>query len=341
MNSKISVTIGIPTYNRLGYLKEAVSSALAQTYPNIEILISQNPHSDCDVREEIADYCRSLAGVYPRVRYQLRPANLGPPENHRWVFENAGGDYVMLIGDDDRLLPNAMENLVNGIVPGASVIFGRRYMIDAEGRRQPRIIAPEKPDASFFGGWPFSQYEVPPGPLADAELWAWRQGMGVESSIIRTDVFRRVRYPADQDMPDMEFFILLARQQDLFVFVPAYVTEYRVHSNSTTGRGFVNFRELFDRLERLPVRSEIEPYKQKYLRMLAFRAVSRALLAGDVQYARRLLESKYYPHNGRTGSKGLMIKASVTLPGNLGVHVYNLLHAIRFKGRYSDVRAYF
>ena len=51
MEPKISVTIGIPTYNRLNYLKEAVSSALAQTYPNIEILISQNPHQERVVQE--------------------------------------------------------------------------------------------------------------------------------------------------------------------------------------------------------------------------------------------------------------------------------------------------
>jgi hypothetical protein len=159
--------------------------------------------------------------------------------------------------------------------------------------------------------------------------------MGVESSIIRTDVFRRVRYPAHLDMPDMEFFIVLARQGDRFVFVPEYVTEYRFHSNSTTGRGFLNFRELFDDLERLSVRPEIEPYKCKYLRMLAFRAVSRALLVGDVDYARRLLASKYYPRDVRTGSKGLMIKASAALPGHLGAYAYNLLYAIRFGQRYK------
>ena len=59
MKSKVSVTIGIPTYDRLHYLREAVASALAQTYPNIEILISQNPHRDRHIREEIA-------GILPR-----------------------------------------------------------------------------------------------------------------------------------------------------------------------------------------------------------------------------------------------------------------------------------
>ncbi|MBV8134988.1 MAG: glycosyltransferase family 2 protein [Deltaproteobacteria bacterium] len=335
MESRVLVTVGIPTYNRLHYLKEAVASAIAQTYSNIEILISQNPHAERRIRDEIAEYCQSLAARDPRVRYELRSENLGPSENHQWVFEHARGDYVMLIGDDDRLLPSAIENLVSAILPGVSVVFGRRYIIDAEGRRQARYVVPPDPDASFFASWPYSQYEVPPGVLRDAELWAWRQAMGVEASIIKTEVFRRVRYRHDLDIPDFPFFVDLARKGDKFFFVPEHVNEYRFHPNSTTGRGFVHYRELFDYLEPLSVRPEIEPYKGKFLRMLAFRAASKALLTGDVEYVRRLLASRYYPADLRTGSKGFLIKASAALPGNLGAHAYSLLYAIRFGHRYK------
>ena len=41
------VSIGIPTYNRAdGYLRECIESAINQTYPNIEIVISDNCSSD-------------------------------------------------------------------------------------------------------------------------------------------------------------------------------------------------------------------------------------------------------------------------------------------------------
>src|SRR5579872_3680680 len=123
MEPKISVTIGIPTYNRLHYLKQAVVSALAQTYPNIEILISQNPYRECGTREEIAKYCQGLAARHSRVRYHLQPHNLGQTPNFNWLADNASGDYVFLIGDDDRLLPNAIEILVSAFEPGTSVIF--------------------------------------------------------------------------------------------------------------------------------------------------------------------------------------------------------------------------
>jgi glycosyltransferase involved in cell wall biosynthesis len=336
MDAKISVTIGIPTYNRLSYLKEAVASALAQTYRNIEILISQNPHPESRIRNQIVEYCQSLVAQDRRVRYQLRPQNLGPPENFQWIVDNARGDYVILIGDDDRLTRNAIETLVGALAPDVGVAFGRRHIIDSWGRRQPRCVLPENPDPSFFSGWPFTQYEVPAGPLSDPELWAWRQAMGVETSLVRTRDFRRVRYREDIDMPDLEFFIFLARAGSHFVFVAEYVTEYRFHDNSTTGRGFVNFREVFDDLERLPVRAEIEPYKRKLLEMLAFRATSKCLLVGDVDAARRLLASEYCPRAVRNGSKGLLIKLSAALPGDLGPRAFNFLYAIKHGHRYKQ-----
>jgi glycosyltransferase involved in cell wall biosynthesis len=338
MDSKISVTIGIPTYNRLGYMKEACVSALTQTYPNVEVLISQNPHGDRHIREDIADFCQELAGRDSRVRYQLRPRNLGQEENYQWIVDNARGDYVLLIGDDDRLLPNAIQTLVSALTPDANVVFGRRYIIDAEGHRQPRCVAPARPTARFFSGWPFTQYEVPAGRLADAELWAWRQAMGIETSIVRTEDFRRIRFRQDRDMPDLEFFIFLARAGGEFICVPEYVTEYRFHANSKTSKGFANFREVFDDLEQLPVREEVEPYKRKLLQMLAFRAASRSLLAGHVDHARHLLGSEYYP-SVHTGIEGLIIRASAALPKAIGSLAYNCLYRIRFGHRYRAVTA--
>src|SRR5277367_3970820 len=93
----VSVTIGIPTYNRLHYLKQSTASALAQDYPNLEILISQNPHPDAAIREPIAEYCRKLAASDSRIRYQLLPKDNGPPANFNTVGDAARGEYLMMI----------------------------------------------------------------------------------------------------------------------------------------------------------------------------------------------------------------------------------------------------
>ena len=337
MKPNIFVTIGIPTYNRLVYLKEAVDSALSQTYANCELLISQNPHDDPNIRREVSEYCQHLVTLDPRVRYDRRDRNVGAPANFQWLVDNARGEYIILIGDDDHLLPNAVESLVSGLSTDVVVSFGRRHIIDDRGRRLPRFVAPANPDAYFFEGWPYSQYIVPTGCLDSPELWAWRQAMGVETSLIRTRDFRRIRYREDIDMPDLEFFIFLARESGKFCFVPEYVTEYRFHPNSTTGGGFSNFKELFDDLEHLCVDAKVEPYKRKLLEWLAFKAVSKSLIVGDLDSVRRLLRNEYYPAAGTTGKKGRMIKVSAALPRNLGAAAYRLLYAIKFGRKYRNM----
>jgi glycosyltransferase involved in cell wall biosynthesis len=334
MDSTVSVTIGIPTYNRPRYLKEAVASALAQTYPNVEILISQNPHSDPRLSAEIADYCRSIAIQHRQVAYECQPRNIGQTGNYQWLINNARGDYIFLIGDDDRILPSGVETLVKELAEDVAVVFGRRKRIDADGRVLPRCVHPSAPDAEFFEGWPFTQYQVPAGRLANAELWTWRQAMGVETSLIRTKDFRTVGYP-DIDMPDVEFFILLARERAVFVAVPEYVTEYRAHMDSSTGRGFNDFRALSDDLSALDVSDEIEPYKRKLMGVLVFKAVSKCLLAGQFGHARRLLASKYYPADARAGSKGLAIRLCAVLPEKIAPSTYNFLYSVKNRRRYK------
>ena len=46
MTSLPKVTIAIPTYNRAAYLEQAIGSALAQTYPHVEVIVSDNCSTD-------------------------------------------------------------------------------------------------------------------------------------------------------------------------------------------------------------------------------------------------------------------------------------------------------
>lgn len=66
------------------------------------------------------------------MRYQLRSRNLGPPGNFQWLVDNARGDYVLVIGDDDHLMPGTPEILTSGIGPEVVVSFDRRHIIDEQ-----------------------------------------------------------------------------------------------------------------------------------------------------------------------------------------------------------------
>jgi glycosyltransferase involved in cell wall biosynthesis len=91
------VTIGIPTYNRAaGYLRDALESALAQDYPNLEIVVSDNGSTD-----DTEAYVAGLAD--PRVRYFKQQPSLTPDGNFNFCLAQAQGSYFILLHDDDIL----------------------------------------------------------------------------------------------------------------------------------------------------------------------------------------------------------------------------------------------
>lgn len=92
------VTIAIPTYNRANsFLPIALTSALAQTYPRLEVLVSDNASSD-----DTASFMREHAGE-PRLRYLRHEVNVGAHENYNYCLSQARGDYFLLLHDDDAI----------------------------------------------------------------------------------------------------------------------------------------------------------------------------------------------------------------------------------------------
>jgi len=91
------VTVGIPAYDRPGELERAVTSALAQDYPRIEVLVSDDASPGVSVRQVL----ERLAAADARLRFVTQPRNLGHAANYQWVLEAARGDYFMWLSDDD------------------------------------------------------------------------------------------------------------------------------------------------------------------------------------------------------------------------------------------------
>jgi glycosyltransferase involved in cell wall biosynthesis len=104
------VTIGIPTYNRSRFLIHALTSAVEQDWPELEVIVSDNASSD-DTRA----VCEPFLARYPFVRYTRHVSNIGAFRNFASVRERARGEYFMWLSDDDWLdrnyLPRCVELL--------------------------------------------------------------------------------------------------------------------------------------------------------------------------------------------------------------------------------------
>lgn len=107
-SSQPLVSVGIPTYNRAEKLRRAAASVLEQTYPNLELFISDDGSTD-----QTPVVCEELRERDARVRCTRTPSNLGLAANYNAVIQGTRGEYVMMLSDDDWLAPDYVERCVN------------------------------------------------------------------------------------------------------------------------------------------------------------------------------------------------------------------------------------
>lgn len=122
---KFSVTI--PAYKDQ-YLKECIDSVLCQNYTNFELIIV-NDASPYNLDDIVAQYNDS------RIRYYKNEMGFGGLNvvgNWNKCLEYAQGDFIICMGDDDKLLPNCLEDYAVLIdkYPNLDVYHMRTEMID-------------------------------------------------------------------------------------------------------------------------------------------------------------------------------------------------------------------
>lgn len=103
-------SIAIPTFNRLELLKRAISSVLAQTYSNIELLVLNNASTD-GTKEWLDDF----VGVHPRVKVVHNAENLGSIGNVKSIPKYITGQYLLVLSDDDLLEKDFVKEAVNDL----------------------------------------------------------------------------------------------------------------------------------------------------------------------------------------------------------------------------------
>lgn len=105
------VAVGLPTYNRPEFLRQAIESILKQTYRDFELLISDNASPNPATREICEDY----VAADPRVKYVRQKTNIGVFNNFQFVYERASAPYFMWASDDDLWEPEFIERGVQAL----------------------------------------------------------------------------------------------------------------------------------------------------------------------------------------------------------------------------------
>jgi glycosyltransferase involved in cell wall biosynthesis len=101
----MKVSVLIPTYNRAYIIRDALQSALAQTYPDFEIIVVDDGSTD-----NTADVVNSLGDR--RIRYLQHPANRGCSAGYNTAISEATGELVAPLDSDDLWKPEYLERQV-------------------------------------------------------------------------------------------------------------------------------------------------------------------------------------------------------------------------------------
>ena len=152
-NPKVSIVI--PVYNGSNYLKEAIDSALAQTYKNIEVIVINDGSNDGGETDKI---CKSYGN---RIRY-FKKENGGVASALNMGIEKMEGEYFSWLSHDDVYLPRKIETqikfLASNQLQGEKVILFANYeLIDKDSILMQRVeldhsMLEEKPEYALLRG---------------------------------------------------------------------------------------------------------------------------------------------------------------------------------------------
>ena len=204
------VSVIIPVYNGEKFLRDAIESILAQTYPDFELLVIDDASIDGSL-ELIRSYDD------PRMRILENPVNLGLSGVRNRGIKEARGEYIAFLDCDDISLPTRLE-------------------------KQVRLFE-TNPEVGLCGTWTrtfgdtvSSEWRYP----AHSDILRCRMifdnPFATSSVMLRSEVLARIRTHFDTRFPPAEDYELWERISKKYrvANIPEVLNLYRIHDRQTS-----------------------------------------------------------------------------------------------------------
>ena len=129
----IYISICIPAYKRIDYLKRLLLSIEQQNYKNFEVIISDDSDDDT-----VYNYLQSLINL-SQIQYFKNSTSLGTPANWNAAISKAKGDWIKIMHDDDWFsTKDSLQKFVDATLQGPKFIYSAySNFIETEDRYQP------------------------------------------------------------------------------------------------------------------------------------------------------------------------------------------------------------
>lgn len=213
------VSVIVPVYNSEKVLERCISSILAQTYNNIEIILVNDGSTD-----NSGDICNSYSKKNKRICV-IHQENMGVSAARNSGILHAAGDYVQFVDSDDYIDRNMTETLVNALEKSsASVVICGYKLIDLL-NGNIYYVAPKK-----VGFYKLEQFLG----ILDYLFPTWLNSPCNKMYTARILRDYSIMYPEEIDLgEDLLFNLNVIRRSSRFQVIPDCLYNYVKYGNNT------------------------------------------------------------------------------------------------------------
>lgn len=147
--STTGVSICVPAYNGSRFLREALDSAVVQTYPETEVVVVDDGSSDNTLA-----IAKQYAELHPQIKVFANPQPAGMVANWMRCIETARYPWIKFLFQDDVLRPDCVETMMRLCKQSPVALCGRRFIIDENTSAARRTVFETllKPEHLFAAG---------------------------------------------------------------------------------------------------------------------------------------------------------------------------------------------
>ena len=311
------VSVIIPAYRVTEFVADAVRSALAQTYPNREVIVVNDGTPDTEALEA------ALAPFRADIVYLVKK-NGGLSSARNTGISASSGEYVALLDADDLWLPHYLEDQVARVMAdrSADVCYG---------------------DAEIFGDVPhagrrFMEFSPSVGEVTFESLVTQRGNVMV-SALVHRSVFDRVGLfdEALKSSEDFDLWLRLAHAGGRFNYTRRVLARYRKRSGSLSSDPAWMCRSIVKVLDKCLAQMDLTEAERQlvaaqrahFAALEGFHEGKRAFFRGDFATAREALGEAN--RTMRSVKLGVILLVLHTAPGLVSL-LYDVRDRLLFGG---------
>jgi glycosyltransferase involved in cell wall biosynthesis len=216
-----NISIVIPTYNRVAYLKGCIESCLNQTI-NCEIIVCD--HGSTDGTKELASEYKE------RITYIRREKDFGV--HFCWLdgIINAKGTFVHINYDDDWIEPTFIESCMKLFTPEVGFVFSNARVFWQNTNSYAQNLFDDFGKTNIYPIHKMVKFNLK--GLISPACTIIRKSDIIDSLFIGKVPFSRSEYKGVG--PDLLFTLMLSNKYKLFGFVSEPLSVFRAHEGSIT-----------------------------------------------------------------------------------------------------------